>query len=158
VDQAKALYAHGLYCTLACRADRPQELWKEGLARDLADGRTEVAFNGNIVASSTKSKKVVNIISTSFTVSSVEETTVANRRSLLHHYDTTKSPADVFQHLCSTIYYDHCHSEWTVTLLLGWFQFSLTNAYILHKLRTKTPLTHRAFVEHIGISLLSKPQ
>lgn len=157
VKQAKALLRMGLRCTLACQKDRPQYLFQQGLGRDIAQGRTEVASKGELVAATTKSNKAVNIISTNFTLSEQAQASAKERRALLTLYDETKRPADHFQQLYAAFHFDHRHQRWEANLLTAWFEYAVTNAYIIHKLMSSSPLTHEKFVEDLGISLLSAP-
>jgi hypothetical protein len=104
------------------------------------------------------SQKKVNIISSWWKVSEQgRNATYQERRVPLHHYDETKAYADRFQQLWAATHFRHKHHHWESNLLVGWFEFSITNAYILHQLLHKNHLSHRDFLISVGTAFLANP-
>jgi len=158
LNQATKLLEKGVYCTLACKANHPKDLFKSTLAKDLKKPHAAAATNGSVIATTMWSQKKVNIISSWWSVSEqLVHTGYHDRRIPLHHYNNTKTYADTFQQLYAAYHFKHKHQRWECNHLIGWFEFAITNAYILHRLLHGDVLSHLDFLVQVGKSLLAHP-
>lgn len=132
VAQAEALQEMKVHCTLCCKTNAPTYLFSQCLALDLPQWRVHMAERDGIVAATYHQKKKLNLVSTWFKVEEKKGATRKERLPILKHYDDTKRWTDQFDQLVSYYHFNHPHSDWKVTLLLGWFAFAHTNAYILY--------------------------
>ena len=78
---------------------------------------------------------------------------VKKRREVLRIYDTYKRGADQFGQLYKGQYPIGYHENWLTTMIIGWFYFALTNAYILYSMKYDN-LTHEQFVYEIAKRLI----
>jgi hypothetical protein len=74
---------------------------------------------------------------------------VKERRDVLRIYDTYKRGADKFGQLYKAQYPIGYHENWVTTMIIGWFYFAVTNAYILYSMKYND-LTHEQFVYEIA--------
>jgi hypothetical protein len=136
--------------TASVKKVRPSFLFKDALNVDLPPGKTRVAASNEIphlVAASTHSNKIINLVSNGFQVCNINEGDIvpAERRMMLDTYDTHKGYTDQFDHLVSNYEISHRWKTDKMNLLMGWFQYALTNAYIIYINSVEDPITHRNF-------------
>jgi hypothetical protein len=148
-----ALVSHNnpfIKVTASVRADRPTFLFKEGLAKELPVTYTRVAQlqdDQKIIAASTHNRKVISLITTGFEVHNIDdgEVNASDRRLPLQTYDKHKGYTDKFDQLVASYYITHRWKSDKMNLLMGWFQFALTNAYIIYKNTIEEPVNHKNF-------------
>jgi len=150
------LSSMGFEATASCKYNRPSFIWKEGLAHNLPKGYTRVASSKNLCCLATNNKGLPKIATTlCYAVENTGPFIVKERREVLNIYDSLKGKADFFGHLFKAQYPIGHHKSWLTTVLIGWFYYALTNAYILYSLRF-ADLDHSQFVREIAKDLLSK--
>jgi hypothetical protein len=148
------LWDYSFEGTISCKATRPTYLWKEGLLKNLPESYTRVASSERMWATAIYNNGKVKIATTRcVAIPAQKSSEVQERRSILKEYDKHKGAADYFGQLYKTTWPHGCHKNWLVTLLEGWFFFTLTNAYILYSMRFDN-LTHKQFVVKIANSYL----
>lgn len=156
--QAQALMDTGIFCTLCCKADSaPRALFSTGLAQGLPQWKSRFARKGALIAACLHRKKKVCLISSWYRLQDTEKSGAAERRVLIDHYDDTKRYTDQFNLLVGNYYTPHRHRDVNANMLLGWFEFALTNAYILYTEYADKPVSHRDFLLSISQSLLKFP-
>lgn len=154
VSQAEAINSP-VWFTLCCKRNAPSFLWKDGLHRLVQKGDTEVALKDGFIAACTHSRRKVNILTNSFVVEeNPEASSPIGRSEVLRHYRATKHYADNFSKLASAYGCKHRFESWKVTLLVGWMNWSVTNAYILHRISQHEPTTHKDALIDLAESLL----
>jgi len=145
---------HGFDATISCRSNRPSFIWQHGLAHKLPRGYSRVASSKRMCCVATRNKGTPKI-ATNLCVA-VEGTCssgVKERRDVLKIYDSLKGKADYFGHLFKAQYPYGFHRSWLTTLLVGWFYFSMTNAFILYSMKSDD-LTHSQFVYQVACDLM----
>jgi hypothetical protein len=140
--------------TASCKSTRPSFIWKDGLVPNLPVSYTRVASSKRLCCLATKNKGIPKI-ATTLCIAKESKTSleVKERRKPLNMYDKYKGQADRFGHLYKSQYNTGKHKSWITTLLLGWFYFALTNAYILYSMRFDD-LSHHEFVFQIAKDLV----
>ncbi len=136
--------------TLCCKGNSPTYLFGGCLSQDLPQWRSHVAEKDGLVAVAYHQNSKINLVSSLFTVSEKKGATKKDRQHILDHYDNTKRWGDQFDQLFSYFFFDHAHADWRVTLLIGWFGWCHTNAYVLYKDTVKHPLDHYNFLMEAG--------
>jgi len=132
VAQAQALQEMKVHCTLCCKTTAPAYLFRDCLSQDLPQWRVHMAERGGVVAATYHQKAKLNLVSTWFRLEEKKHATRGDRLTMLNHYDDTKRWTDQFDQLVTSYHFNHPHKDWRITLLLGWFAFAHTNAYILY--------------------------
>lgn len=142
--------------TISCKGNRPSFIWKEGLALNLPKGYTRVASSKRVCCLATNNKGMPKIATTRcVAVENPFSSDVKERSDVLKLYDNDKGNADKFGHLYKSQFPIGFHMNWKTSLLVGWFYFSFTNAYILYSMRFNEH-THASFVYQVAINLLTK--
>lgn len=158
VAQAQQILDKGVFSTLCCKVDSaPKDLFAKGLAKGLPQWRSRFATKDQLVAACLHRKKKVCIVTSWYKITNVKKSNAAERRVLIDHYDSTKREADHFNHLVSNYHTHRKHRDVKINMLLGWFEFSLTNAYIIYSEKHKDALSHRDFLLSVSASLLLYP-
>jgi hypothetical protein len=153
--QAQKLQELGIDCTLCCKANSPTYLFKDCLGENLKQYNVHIAESDGIIAATYYQKKKLNLVSTWFTVKEKKKATREDRLPMLTHYDDTKRWTDQFDQLFAGYHYNHPHDDWKITLVLGWFGFAHTNAYILFgKVRGKV-MDHYDFLMDVAKGYLT---
>jgi hypothetical protein len=155
VDQAIALRSLGIHCTLCCKSVSPKEICQV-LGADLQQWRVHLACKDRLVVGSYKQKKTLNLVSSWFKVEEKVSATREDRLPLLNHYDNTKRMTDQFDQLASSYAFNHRHSHFMITLLLGWFVWARTNAFIIYDTLRPGEFKHVEFVTECGRSYLEE--
>lgn len=157
-DQAAKLLDKGVLCTLCCQeTSKPTGLFKNGLCEGLPQWKSRFAKKEKLVAATLFRKKKINLITTWFELLSATKSGAAERRVLIDHYDATKRSTDNFNQLVSAYHNWHRHADVKNNLLAGWFEYAITNAYILYKNTVNKPLSHKRFLLAVSESLLLSP-
>lgn len=146
LEQAEKLKEMEVGFTICCKVTNPTFLFRDGLAQDLPKWRVHMATKGGLVAESYHQKRKLNLLTSWFTVKEHHGSKREERLPILQHYDDTKRWTDQFDQLVSSYHFDHSHSDWKITLLLGWFEWARTNAFILYGLVYGDHMTHRYFL------------
>jgi hypothetical protein len=142
--------------TISCKNNRPSFIWRDGLAKDLPVSYTRVASNSTLCCIATHNQGTPKIATTlCYAVDDEVDSTIEERRDILKIYDEHKGKADLFGHLYKSQYPVGHHENWKNTMLIGWFYFSLTNAYILYSMKYDK-LSHKEFVYQIASNFISK--
>jgi hypothetical protein len=161
VEQAEQLQKIGVYCTLACKKNSPTEIWDKALGADLQKWRVHMAIKANtrrpLLCASYHQKRVLNLVSFWFDARKKEEATRDDRLPLLNHYDDTKRWTDQHDQLAAAYHFKHKHQNYMTTLLVGWFIWARTNAYIIYDMLHPGELTHMKFISEVGSSYLKYP-
>lgn len=156
--QAEALLLKDIHFTLCCKTDAaPSGLFNKGLAEGLPKWKSRFAKKGKLVAACLHRKKKVCLISSWYTIKNAEKSGAADRRVIIDHYDNTKRETDQFNHLVGNYHTHNKHRNVKTNMLLGWFEWALTNAYVLYVNCVKQPVDHRAFLFAVSESLLKFP-
>lgn len=143
----------GFECTISCKKNRPSEIWKP-LQEELPHGYTRVVENESRICSCTKSNGFVNLASDLFEISDNKDLyKPEDRRTLLNVYDETKGYTDDFGHLVKAYYPDQTFKNYKLQLVVGWFMYACTNAWILYSLKVNE-VSHRKFLQQIAAHLL----
>lgn len=149
------LWDYSFEGTISCKSTRPSYLWKKGLVQNLPESYTRVASSKRLCAAAVYNNGVAKLATTRCVAKSQDSSSnVKERRSILTEYDKFKGAADRFGQLYKTTWPRGCHKNWEVTLLEGWFFFTLTNAYILYHMRFDN-LSHHEFVREIADAYLN---
>jgi len=157
LEQAQKLHDLKIQCTLACnRRSKPQYLFSEGLARGLPHLHTRMAKSNKFVAACYHRAKHICLISSWFSLENLPIASAKARAPLLKHYDDTKRYTDQFNQLVSKYHFHHRHNDIKNTILIGLFEFALTNAYIIYINNVQTPISHREFLLSVAKSLLQQ--
>lgn len=150
------LWDKGFEATISCKRNRPSFIWQDGLAKDLPKGYSRVASSERICCVCTHNQGKPKIATTlCYAIEDKDRADVKDRRDVLKIYDEHKGKADQFGHLFKSGYPMGHHQNWQTSLLIGWFYFSLTNAYILYSMRN-TSLTHKEYVYEIAKKFIVK--
>lgn len=150
------LWDRGLEATISCKSNRASFIWRDGLVSKLPRGYTRVASSERLCCIATHNKGKPKIATTLCrAVESDGPFVIEERRDVLKIYDEYKGKADQFGRLYKAQYPNGTHKNWKNVLLIGWFYFTLTNAYILYSMRFND-LTHEEFVFKIAKSFLLK--
>jgi len=158
MEQATQLLEKGVFCTLVCKASSPTPLFKDGLALNLPKPWAAAATNGALIATTIWSQKKVNVISSWWKVSERDtKASYKDRRIPLQHYDHTKAYADTFQQLWAAAHFAHKHQRWESNLVVGWFEFAITNAYIRYRTLHGDQLSHEQFLLQVGEAWVTNP-
>jgi hypothetical protein len=148
------LKRNGVLATASCKRDRPSWIWKNGLEKELPFTYTRVVSSAHMVCVATNNQGIPKLASTLFhAVDDEENYTHEERRTLLALYDSLKDRADKFGQLYKAQFPLGHHQSWNCMLLVGWFYFTLTNAFILYCTKYDN-LTHKEFVYQIAMNLL----
>lgn len=158
LQQGEKLLKMKIRCTLCCKPTSPTFLFRDALAMELPQWRVHMASMGDVIAATYHQKKKLNLVSTWFAVHEEPGAGRAGRVPLLDHYDTTKRWTDQFDQLVASYHYDHPHADWKITLLLGWFEWAHTNAFILRNLSVGNDISHRDFLLQCAEALLQSKQ
>lgn len=143
-----------ILATVSCKRDRPSWIWKDGLEKDLPFTYTRVASSTHMCCVATNNQGIPKLATTLFhAVDDEENYESSQRRSILNLYDSLKDRADKFGQLYKAQFPSGHHKSWNTTLLVGWFYFALTNAYILYSTKYDD-LTHKQFVFQIANNFL----
>jgi hypothetical protein len=144
----------GVFATASCKSTRPSFIWKQGLAHRLPRGYSRVASSNRLCCIATRSKGLPKLATTlCYAVQDPIFAEVKERRKLLKIYDTYKGKADYFGHLNKAQFPQGHHKSWLSAMLVGWFYFAVTNAFILYSTRF-ADLTHEEFVYQIACDLM----
>jgi hypothetical protein len=155
LEQALALKTLGVESTLCCKPNSPSWLFANSLSQDLRQWRVHLAEGDGAIAACYHQKKKLCLVTTAFKVEEKEGATRDDRLPVLQHYDDTKRWTDQFDQLASNFHYHHSHSDWKATLLLGWFGWAHTNAYILFNLVTNSDSSdHYGFLMECAEALI----
>jgi hypothetical protein len=150
------LWDYNLEGTISCKKNRPSYFWNDSLAKNLPPGYTRIASSKRLCLAATNNNGTAKIATTRcYAVPKNSHSNVGERRSILSEYHKYKGAADYFGHLYKTTWPQGCHENWLVTMLVGWFHFTLTNAYLLYSMRYDT-LSHKAFVWEICMSYMAE--
>jgi hypothetical protein len=148
------LYDLGFEGTISCKGNRPSFIWKDGLAHKLPAGYTRVASSERLCCICTRSHGKPKIATTLCVAKEGDASLdVKKRREVLRIYDTYKRGADRFGQLYKGQYPIGYHENWLATMIIGWFYFAITNAFILYSMKYDN-LTHEQFVYEIAKSLI----
>jgi hypothetical protein len=148
------LHDMGVFATASCKSTRPSFIWKQGLAHRLPRGYSRVASSNRLCCIATRSKGLPKLATTlCYAVQDPIFAEVKERRKLLKIYDTYKGKADYFGHLNKAQFPQGHHKSWLSAMLVGWFYFAVTNAFILYSTRF-ADLTHEEFVYQIACDLM----
>ncbi len=135
---------------------RNTHLFKKALGFGLAKFRARVAIKTSLAAACYHCNKKVCLITNTFTITSMSMASANVRQTILRHYDNTKRATDQFNYFAFHYHYDQDpHYNIDHTILLGLFEFALTNAYISYKHLVHNPLSHKDFLYSIAEALLS---
>lgn len=144
----------GFEATISCKSNSPSWIFEDALMKNLPWGYTRIASNEDCVAVTTRNKGYLNLISNLYTAEDNQDEYVSeDRRTLMNIYDKTKGSADAFGHLYKSYYPNEEFKKYTMTLLVGWLSFAMTNSFILYSL-AHDDISHREFVREIAESLL----
>ncbi len=136
--------------TVSCKENRPSFIWKHGLSDKLPVSYSRVASSQRLCCVATKNKGTPKIATTlCYAQEAVLPYIVKERRQILNIYDDLKGKADKFGHYYKSQFPIGYHKSWLTSLLLGWFYFTLTNAFILYSTRFDN-LSHNEFVLEIA--------
>jgi hypothetical protein len=150
------LWDIGFEATISCKSNRPSFIWRDGLAKNLPKGYSRVASSKRLCCVCTRNQGTPKIATTlCYAIEDKAHSDVKERRDIFKIYDEYKGKADQFGHLFKSGFPQGHHQNWKTTLLIGWFYFSLTNAYILYSMRNNN-LTHKQFVYEIATIFISK--
>jgi hypothetical protein len=156
LGQALKLKAIGVDSTLCCKANAPTFLFQECLITNLPQWRVHVAEKDGVIAATYHQKKKLNLVSTWFTVTEKKKVaTREERKPILTHYDDTKRWTDQFDQLFEGFHYDHPHQDYKITMLLGWWGWAHTNAYILYRMVRGDEMDHYHFLLECARQLLT---
>lgn len=148
------LSTYGFEATVSCKENRPSFIWKDGLSHKLPVSYSRVASSERLCCVATRNKGTPKIATTlCYARESDGPFVVKERRDVLKIYDEFKGKADFFGHLWKTHYPKGHHKSWLTTLLIGWFYFSITNAYLLYTLR-RDDLSYKEFIFQISKDLI----
>lgn len=148
------LYDLGFEGTISCKGNRPSFIWKDGLAHKLPAGYTRVASSERLCCICTHSQGKPKIATTLCVANEGDASLdVKKRREVLRIYDKYKRGADRFGQLYKGQYPIGYHENWLATMIIGWFYFAVTNAFILYSMKYDN-LTHEQFVYEIAKSLI----
>ncbi len=134
---------------------RNTHLFKKALGFGLAKFRARVATKLSLAAACYHRNKKVCIITNVFTIVPMYMASANVRQTILRHYDDTKRATDQFNYFAFHYHYDHPRYNIDHNILLGLFEFALTNAYISYKHLVHNPLSHKDFLYSIAEALLS---
>jgi len=149
------LWDLGFEGTISCKNNRPSFIWSKGLAEKLPKGYTRVASSERLCCVCTHNNGKPKLATTlCYAENDEDRSDVKERRNILKEYDKLKGKADHFGHLYKSQFPIGFHMNWQVTMLVGWFYFAMTNAYLLYSMRFDD-LTHLEFVYKISQSYLS---
>jgi hypothetical protein len=149
------LHAMGILATASCKSNRPSFIWKQALAHKLPRGYSRVASSSRLCCIATRNKGLPKLATTlCHAVEDPNSSEVKERRRLLSIYDKYKGKADFFGHLNKAQFPQGHHKSWLSALLVGWFYFAMTNAFILYSTRFDD-LTHEEFVYQIACDLMN---
>jgi hypothetical protein len=145
--------------TASVKKNCPSWLFADGIGSNLPSPYTRIAQSENtpsLVAASTHSNKIINLISNGFGVQDITEgqPDAKERRLMLETYDEHKGYTDQFDHLVSSYEITHRWKCDQMNLLMGWFQYALTNAYIIYINQIKDPETHKNFLIQVAKEFL----
>ncbi len=150
------LWDIGFEATVSCKSNRPSFIWRDGLAKDIPKGYTRVASSKRLCCACTHNQGKPKIATTlCYAVENEAPIGVEERRDILKIYDSFKGKADLFGHLFKSCFPTGHHQNWKTALLVGWFYYSLTNAYILFSMHDSS-LTHSEFIFKIATDFLLK--
>lgn len=140
--------------TISCKGNRPSFIWNDGLAHKLPAGYTRVASSERLTCICTRSYGKPKIATTLCVAREGDRSaSVKDRRDVLHIYDKYKRSADRFGQLYKGQYPMGHHQNWIATTIIGWFYFTLTNAFVLYSMKYDN-LTHEEFVYEIAKALI----
>ncbi len=144
----------GFEATASCKDNRPSFIWKKGLSHKLPRGYTRIASSTRLCCIATKNKGLPKLATTlCYAKENNGPFIVKERRDVLNIYDNLKGKADVFGRLYKAQFPRGGHRSWLTTLLVGWFYFALTNAYILYKTRFDF-ISHKEFVYQMACDFM----
>jgi hypothetical protein len=156
VEQAEKLTEKGLFFTFNYKANsKPTILWKGDLARGLPKFRSRFARKGLLVTAVFHSKSKLHFLSNFFQVVEIPNSDRAERGKMIQYYDNTKRRGDQFNQLVANFHNPHLHKQGKHSLFHRWIEWDFTNGFILYKLNTKQPLTHRHYLQYLSAYLLS---
>jgi len=148
------LYDMNIEGTISCKSTRPSFIWKKGLAHKIPKGYSRVASSERLCCVCTRNKGTPKIASTlCYAIDDENRSEVKERRDLLTIYDDLKRKADHFGRLYKAQFPIGHHMNWLISLLIGWFYFTLTNAFILFSMRN-AGVTHEEFVFQIALKYM----
>lgn len=146
----------GFESTISCKDNRPSFIWRNGLARKLPTSYSRVASSKKLCCVATRNKGTPKIATTlCYAREAKGSFIVKERRQVLNIYDNLKGKADIFGHLYKAQYPTGHHKSWLTSLLIGWFYFTMTNAFLLYSTRFDA-LSHDKFVFQIAKDLMIK--
>lgn len=141
--------------TCSVKKNRPAWLFAQGLGHALPRSYTRVAKCKNMIAVSTFNNGIINLASNLYRVVNDKACYDSKeRRELLKVYDRTKGAADNFGQLFKSYYQAQKFRNYRITVLVGWFYWAITNAYIIYNSKGG-PLPHRGFIYEIVKHLLN---
>lgn len=155
VDIAEKLHSEGFLFILANGKARPSFLWKYGLHYNLRQGEEKAAKKGDLLATSTYSRKRVNLLSNAFDVG---DSMNYKPQQVLNYYDATKHYVDDFNRHVAEYYYDHRHYKWTQAFFDGLLKMAVTNAFMIYRSVIRNPLSHREFIEALIKDLIQRKE
>ena len=149
------LYDMNLEATVSCKATRPSFIWKKALSEKIPRGYTRVASSQRLCCVCTRANGKPKIASTlCYAIDDEDHSEVGERRDILRIYDDFKRNADQFGRLYKCQFPIGKHMNWLTALIVGWFYFALTNAFILYSMRVEG-ITHEEFVYEIALKYMS---
>lgn len=138
-----------------CSQNRPSWLFKKGLVKNLPRSYTRVAKHEDMIAACTYNNGFCNLVTNYFLLKDMDTKSSSDeRRVVLNYYDQQKGKADKFGQLYKNYNMMVKVKNWELAVLLGWFKYACTNAFIIHKSMYGS-LKHQQFLYEIGVSLVN---
>jgi len=140
----------GSVCTVGARRTFIPEVIKKARS-DMAEGTVIFSRKGNLLAMLYKDRNFVRVLS------NVHTPRVENGRPIaIRDYNHQAKGVDRSNQRITSYFFRHKHLKWYKTLHISFLETSLSNAYILYKIRTITPKKYLDFREDLVFELLQE--
>ena len=155
-EMIKYLMENNIHYMIAVSASVLQEIFKKGLMKSVANGKTHAAKFERYICITTDSRKKVNLITNIYDVETTDSVNKTNARMALNFYDDHKRKADQFNFLFTTYLSPHVHHHHESTLLSGYISICMTQAFLVYQKFDQNPVSHKQFLLTLSKELLSR--